>query len=325
MGEVKLVDFGLAKAASQVEDTEPGVVKGKFSYLSPEAANGKEVDHRADIFAVGILLYELLTGKRLFYGENDYQTVELVRQTRIPSIPSLNPEVEPELEEVIRKALARDMGERYQTAADLQDALAHYLFSRGMKVTSRDIKQLVADSLREKARTIPPTSKKKAENLIDSLIREEILQFTSLDQLEDPINIGARPLSPDEMSGEHKTPSADTVDPREWGLVNSEVIPLAKLKGKDGSAAAPAGPARPGSTPLVPPLGAEAAAVTKPSEDSDVRPLESMLEGPTGTTNVHRTPRPAGFPMLLVLSLVGLALLGAAAVYLAVRTGVLSR
>src|SRR5262245_2578754 len=65
-GEVKLVDFGLAKATSQLESTDPGVVKGKFSYLSPEAANGREVDKRADIFAVGILMYELLTGKRLF-------------------------------------------------------------------------------------------------------------------------------------------------------------------------------------------------------------------------------------------------------------------
>src|SRR5262249_9783192 len=80
MGEVKLVDFGLAKATSPIETTDPGVVKGKFSYLSPEAASGQEVDHRADIFAVGILLWEMLTGKRLFYGETDYQTVELVRQ-----------------------------------------------------------------------------------------------------------------------------------------------------------------------------------------------------------------------------------------------------
>ena len=70
-GEIKLADFGLAKAASQVEATDPGVVKGKMSYLSPEAARGENVDHRADIFAVGILLYEALTSKRLFYGESD--------------------------------------------------------------------------------------------------------------------------------------------------------------------------------------------------------------------------------------------------------------
>ncbi len=75
-GEVKLVDFGLAKAASQVEQTDPGVVKGKFSYLSPEAASGQTVDFRSDLFAVGIILFEVLTGRRLFLGETDYQTVE---------------------------------------------------------------------------------------------------------------------------------------------------------------------------------------------------------------------------------------------------------
>ncbi|HUQ02993.1 MAG TPA: serine/threonine-protein kinase, partial [Kofleriaceae bacterium] len=67
-GEIKLVDFGLAKANSQIESTDPGVVKGKFSYLSPEAASGLPVDHRADVFAVGIILWELFTGRRLFYG-----------------------------------------------------------------------------------------------------------------------------------------------------------------------------------------------------------------------------------------------------------------
>src|SRR5437762_1140856 len=123
-GEIKVVDFGLAKATSQVEVTDPGVVKGKMSYLSPEAARGEEVDSRADIFAVGILLYEMLTGKRLFYGETDYQTVELVRAAKIPPIAPQNPEVEGEIEEICRKALAKRVEDRFQTAADLQDALA---------------------------------------------------------------------------------------------------------------------------------------------------------------------------------------------------------
>ena len=117
-GEVKVVDFGLAKATSQIEITDPGVVKGKMSYLSPEAARGEEVDRRADIFAVGILLYELLTGKRLFYGETDYQTVELVRNAKIPPIKPQNPQVEPELEDIVRKALAKRKEDRYQTATD---------------------------------------------------------------------------------------------------------------------------------------------------------------------------------------------------------------
>jgi eukaryotic-like serine/threonine-protein kinase len=180
-GEVKLVDFGLAKANTQVEFTDPGVVKGKFSYLSPEAASGLEVDHRADVFAVGILLWELFTGRRLFFGETDYQTVELVRQARIPSIAALNPEIEPELESIVRKALARDPHDRYQHAADLGDALSQYLFSRRMTVTARDIAALVRDAqveMMRKRSTAPKGS------LIDALIQDEMAKMTSLLQPE---------------------------------------------------------------------------------------------------------------------------------------------
>ncbi|HTJ46439.1 MAG TPA: protein kinase [Kofleriaceae bacterium] len=176
-GEVKLVDFGLAKANSQIESTDPGVVKGKFSYLSPEAASGLDVDSRADVFAVGIILWELFTGRRLFYGDTDYQTVELVRQARVPSIAALNPEIEPELEQVVRKSLARDPDERYQSAADLGDALAQYLFSRRMKVTARDIQALVRDTQMELMRK---RSAEPKESLIDALIQDEVAKLGSL-------------------------------------------------------------------------------------------------------------------------------------------------
>src|ERR1044071_8276494 len=77
-GEVKVVDFGLAKANSQLESSQPGIIKGKFSYLSPEAALGEEVDARTDVFAVGIILWELLAGRRLFLGDSDIETVRMV-------------------------------------------------------------------------------------------------------------------------------------------------------------------------------------------------------------------------------------------------------
>ena len=199
-GEIKLVDFGLAKANSQIESTDPGVVKGKFSYLSPEAASGLNVDHRADIFAVGILLWELFTGRRLFLGETDYQTVEQVRQARVPSIAALNPEIEPELEDVVRKALARDPNDRYSSAADLADALAQYLFSRRMKVTSRDIQVIVRDTQVEMMRKRSSVSK---ESIIDVLIQDEMQKMTSL---------------VDEESGEHDESAAGSMslDPKEF-------------------------------------------------------------------------------------------------------------
>jgi serine/threonine-protein kinase len=219
-GEVKVVDFGLAKATSQLETTEPGVVKGKMSYLSPEAARGDEVDNRADIFAVGILLYEMLTGRRLFYGETDYQTVELVRNAKVPPIKAQNPEVEQELEVAVRKALAKRKEDRYQTATDLQDALAHYSYSRGLKVISRDIADLIRQCLEDK-NSQSSGGKRRSGNILDTLLQDEINKFTSVD-FEDP---GSRPVSPDELSPPGG--SDDFVDPRAWAIEtnNSPVAP----------------------------------------------------------------------------------------------------
>ena len=217
MGEVKLVDFGLAKATSQAEITDPGVVKGKFSYLSPEAASGLEVNSRADIFAVGILLWEMISGKRLFYGETDYQTVELVRQAKVPSLQALNPEVDGDLEGIVRRALARDPRDRFQHAADLGEALSQYLFSRGMKVTSRDIARLVRDVAMEKEMEKGRGPSGPQKSLIDALIREEMLKFTSIDDLGQSGATGAAPLSPEEVAG-GKSPldPGAFVDTRDW-------------------------------------------------------------------------------------------------------------
>jgi len=207
-GEVKVVDFGLAKATSQIETTDPGVVKGKMSYLSPEAARGEEVDSRADIFSVGILMYEMLTGKRLFYGETDYQTVELVRNAKIPPIKAQNPEVEQELEDIVRKTLARNKEDRFQSATDLQDALAHYSYSRGLKVISRDVADMVRQCLEDKSAQ-SSGGKRRPGNILDNLLQDEINKFTSVD-FEDP---GARPLGADDLSG---GTSGDLIDPRAW-------------------------------------------------------------------------------------------------------------
>jgi len=171
-GEVKIVDFGLAKANSQVEQTDQGVVKGKFSYLSPEAAWGLEVDARTDVFAIGIILWEMLSGRRLFYGDTAYATVELVREARVPSLTALNPNIDAELDGIVRTALARDPAQRFQSAADVGDALAHYLFAREWKVTSRDVANLVRDG-----RVAAARSGSTRLSLIDALVADERAQM----------------------------------------------------------------------------------------------------------------------------------------------------
>src|SRR5262249_25115212 len=154
-GEVKIVDFGLAKANSQLEKSEPGIIKGKFSYLSPEAAMGQDVDHRTDIFAVGIILWELLAGQRLFLGETDFQTVKKVQQAVIPPVSQHNKKVTPELERILTKTLARDPNVRYSSARDLGRDLSRYMFSLGQPVSAFDIEGLVQVAMRERQRFRP--------------------------------------------------------------------------------------------------------------------------------------------------------------------------
>jgi serine/threonine-protein kinase len=209
-GEVKLTDFGLAKATTQLEKTDPGVVKGKFSYLSPEAAIGQPVDARADVFALGIVLWEMLAGRRLFLGETDYQTVKLVQQANIPSLRRLNPEVDDEFEHVLHLALARDPAQRFQTARDFGDALSSYIFKHSMKVTSYDIANLLKSTVIQKAKS------SQDQSIIDRLIQEELLSFTSIDEMQDPLNPGARPLSPEDVQGASPLDMSTFENPADW-------------------------------------------------------------------------------------------------------------
>ncbi|MDP3113010.1 MAG: serine/threonine-protein kinase [Thermodesulfovibrionales bacterium] len=127
-GEVRVVDFGIAKAGSQSKTTT-GVLKGKLSYMSPEQAWGKTIDHRSDIFALGIVLYEMLTGERLFKGDSEINTLEKVRAAQIDPLPSsINADLPAELETKLVRALAREVTERYQNASDLEADLGNILF-----------------------------------------------------------------------------------------------------------------------------------------------------------------------------------------------------
>src|SRR5450432_259879 len=180
-GEVKIVYFGLAKANSQLEKSEPGIIKGKFSYLSPEAAQGLPVDAKTDIFAVGIILWELLAGRRLFMGETDLETMRMVQQARVPSIRSINPKVSVELERVMMRALAGDPAARYQTARDFGRDLNNMLFHMGRAVSSFDIAQLV-EPIRLEREDKKRRGKYDRGSIIGLLIDEALLDFTSLEE-----------------------------------------------------------------------------------------------------------------------------------------------
>ena len=218
-GEVKLTDFGLAKATTQVESTDPGVVKGKFSYLSPEAAHGQDVDLRTDIFAVGILGFEMLTGQRLFVGKTDFETVQKVRAAEVPSISKINDEVPSEVEEILRKALAKDPDTRYATSSAFADDLVGALFTHRMRVSDRDLKQVLAEY--RATRREQSGAKIKVDggaDLIMGLLADEMTSFRSIDDVaEDSLIDGAKPLDTlmgGELPSIDDLTSGDTVLPR---------------------------------------------------------------------------------------------------------------
>jgi serine/threonine protein kinase len=126
-GDVKIVDFGIAKAASKTSDTRTGVLKGKIAYMSPEQAWGRPIDRRSDIFSLGIVLYELLTGEMLFKGDTDLNTLEKVRDAKVIPPTRINKEIPKEIENILLKALAKEPQERYQSASEMQNDLEAYI------------------------------------------------------------------------------------------------------------------------------------------------------------------------------------------------------
>ncbi len=138
-GEVKLIDFGIAKAAGTGAKTQSGILKGKFGYMSPEQVNGVQVDRRSDVFSCGIVLYELLTGERLFVGESDFSTLEKVRNVEILPPSTFNRKIPEELERIVLKALTKSVDDRYQNAIDLHDELQAFVYTAGEFYSRKDL------------------------------------------------------------------------------------------------------------------------------------------------------------------------------------------
>jgi TonB family protein len=126
-GDVKLCDFGIAKAASKASQTRAGALKGKLQYMSPEQAWGKNIDHRSDIFSLGLVLYEMLTSQKVFAGDSELSVLEQVRDPIIAAPSSHNPEIDPEIDRIVFKALHADREERYQSALELHNDLERVL------------------------------------------------------------------------------------------------------------------------------------------------------------------------------------------------------
>ncbi|KAB2898476.1 MAG: serine/threonine protein kinase, partial [Kofleriaceae bacterium] len=138
-GMVKVVDFGIAKAEERETATRSGTIKGKFAYMSPEQCQAKDIDRRTDVFALGVVLHELLTGRRLFKRGSAYDTYQAILECKVPVPSAQNHELDPALDPILMKALAKNPSQRYPSAEAFGEALTNYLHTRGKSAGPGDI------------------------------------------------------------------------------------------------------------------------------------------------------------------------------------------
>ncbi|HRC58600.1 MAG TPA: serine/threonine-protein kinase, partial [Kofleriaceae bacterium] len=181
-GVVKLVDFGVAKALSRSSVTQSGTVKGKISYLSPEQCRGRPVDHRSDIFALGIVLYEMATTKRLYRRTSDFETMTAI-VTEEPEPPSrYNPEVSAALDQVILRALGKDPAQRQQSAGELLEELEDIAQREGLPISNTHLRRQMRELFGEQpepwraleAGAAPPRREAEITYTADGLLEEDI-------------------------------------------------------------------------------------------------------------------------------------------------------
>jgi len=148
-GQAKVLDFGIAKLSGSLVETETGVIKGKLRYMPPEQVLGSRVDRRADIFAAGVIMWEAITGKRMWADASEATIVNRVSRGEIPSPLSANPDVPQALSDICMKALAPNVDDRYATAADFRAALEEWLRLSGGSVSSTDVAEYMTTTFAE--------------------------------------------------------------------------------------------------------------------------------------------------------------------------------
>ena len=171
-GEVKILDFGIAKAASQSTITQMGMIKGKVAYMSPEQAAGNPIDHRSDIFSAGILLYEMLSGKKMFQGDT-MQILAKVRRAEFDPPEAAIPAMPITLYRVLHQALAKDPSDRYQTCgemlADLEECMVGLEIQASGRALGAYMKELFAKEIADEREAMrppePPASVREPERV----------------------------------------------------------------------------------------------------------------------------------------------------------------
>jgi serine/threonine-protein kinase len=158
-GVPKLLDFGVAKAMSQTQRTAAGTLKGKFAYMAPELVRGAPADRASDVYAMGVTLYELVTGKRPFSAENELALIEQISKGKMMPPHQANPNVPMTLSAIITMAIESSPNDRFQDARTMQRALDEWLVSSGARVSSPELAELVEAINKERPSVVYPPDK----------------------------------------------------------------------------------------------------------------------------------------------------------------------
>ena len=200
-GAVKVVDFGIAKAADRMTETRSGAIKGKVAYMSPEQCTGQAVDRRSDVFALGIVLYEMATMTRLFKFATDFETMTRIVNHPVPAPTSRRPELPAELEQIILKALAPQPDDRYQSAGALLEAIERFAAGARLSLSNLGLARYLRELFGERPE---PWYELEAH-----------VEQTGLVTVETPAATAAQLAQPDPFAAAHR-PGAGVDAPREW-------------------------------------------------------------------------------------------------------------
>ena len=269
-GEVKVVDFGIAKAETQIENTRAGTLKGKFGYMSPEQAEGQSIDLRTDIFALGIVLWELLANDRLFVANNEVNTLRKIRDCQIPSLRKINPNIPPELERIVSKALAKDRNLRYQTAAAFHRELSRFLNRQYPDFSPHDFSVFIKTLF--------------AAEILDS--RKKMVEYAKIEIRPEAPQLGAAPS----RFNADQTMTQATSTENSVGLLDFENVGIEKERSSSRRNAAMAQqPAPPAPSPneenTATPTPAPSLTPAPPSVQVNAPPPPPAAHGPSSRAN----------------------------------------
>ena len=200
-GTAKLIDFGVAKARMTFEEEEEGVLKGKFSYMSPEQIRGMPVDPRSDIFALGIVLWEICTGAKLYRESSELLTMEAILRKPVPKPREMRGDMPPDLEAIILKALSKRAVDRFQSGQEMHAALEGYLGRSGWAVGSPHLSEFMK-------KLFPEEYEETRKALATEQEKVEVEQKTSKEAFVpwEPYENKGPDDDPSQVLGIHQTP-----------------------------------------------------------------------------------------------------------------------